>query len=59
MENLTEQQIETTFNQIMNERGVGNRLGISRDDVYNYKRRPNLKNMLYVLFLAEKLKLNG
>jgi hypothetical protein len=54
---MTEEQIIDRFNEIMSERGVGRKLGISKEVVYGYRNRPtSLGTKLDVLFKMDQLR---
>lgn len=54
---MDKSQLTQEFNKIVDVYGASTRLGITRTQLGNLKRSPTIKNMLYVLYLADKLQL--
>lgn len=58
---MTEQQILGEFLNVTKQTNVHKELGMKASEYYNYTRpeRRNVKNMLYILYKAGKLKIDG
>lgn len=57
---MTETQIRGTFLNVINKLNAHKDLGMPPSEFYNYKKpeRQTVKNMLYILYLANKLKID-
>jgi hypothetical protein len=58
---MTEQQILGEFLNVINKTNAHKDLDMKTSEYYNYTRpdRRNVKNMLYILYRAGKLEING
>ncbi len=55
---MTETEINEAFNTIINTRGMGTKAGLTKFQVYNYKRYPpTIGTMLEVLWKLDKLEM--
>lgn len=60
MKALTEDNLKKEFTKVINERGIHTKLGLPKQRVYDWRQKDfsNLRTMLYVLFLAQKLSIH-
>lgn len=55
---MKEEEIKSTFYQYINQRGMGTKAGLTKDQVYNYKRtEPTIGTMLEFLWRLDKLEM--
>lgn len=53
---MTQDEIESTFNEAVKKRGIGKKLEVSKQCVYNYRHRTtDIAKMLEVLWKLDKL----
>jgi hypothetical protein len=59
---MTEAEIKEMFTEMIQERGVYNKINVSRDVVYNWKHgrgtAPTLGQMMEALYRLDKIKIN-